>query len=406
VCSKCADVSSQLSFGCLTHTVDWKAGSAGLFDLQQPYPNATGCGYFLNATGETPILMSGYILDATDRVPGEALIMRTLPLTEMTTREPLYGNGSILFKQIRHSIADVLIVSSGDGTAGSVYRNETPMAQECQLSWCVKTIQSSYNWGGYSEEVVNTVFNTTSGPFPWQSFPYETEIENGTDIFYMENITIKVDTLPGERETKEFGTSNTTALSIIQGFTDIFPAFTTMINDSAPPILRYKTWKPGPPWTQTLNFNPWLAPNNVTRHMERLATAMTNVIRSAPSRQDVEGLAFVKETFISVRWEWLAFPLLLLVLSLVFLISTMIKTSKDVETGMWKTSTMPTLIYSLPKEAQGQFTKSSTWNSAKETKKVRIRLLPNMGWRVSGASNLSTSPQLPRPAAQAPRGWI
>jgi hypothetical protein len=405
VCSECVDVKSQLSFACLTHTVDWKADSAGLFDLQQPYPTATGCGYFLNATSENPILMSGYLRDI-NGTPGEVLTMRTLPLTELLTKQPLYGNGSILFKHIRHSIADVLIVFAGDGTAGAVYRNETPVAQECQLSFCVKTIQSSYNWGGYNEEVVNTMFNTTPGAFPWQSFPYETETENGTDIFYMDNITIKVDMLSGERGLKEFGTSNTTASSILQGFRDIFPAFTTTMNESSPSILRYKTWKPEDPWTQTLNFNPWLAPNNVTRHMERLATAMTNVIRSAPSRQDVQGLAFAKQTFISVRWKWLAFPLLLLVLSLVFLVSTMIKTSKDVETGMWKTSAMPTLIYSLPKETQSRFTKSSTWSSTKETKKVRIRLLPNMGWRVSGASHLNTSPQLPRPAAHAPRGWM
>ncbi|KAF1936137.1 hypothetical protein EJ02DRAFT_438724 [Clathrospora elynae] len=408
ICSQCADISSQLSFACVNHTVDWKAGSEGMFDLQQPYPNATGCGYFLNATSENPTLMSGYLLDPVDSSVGEALIMRTLPLTTLTGKEPLYGNGSILFKHVRHSIADLLIVSASNGSADAVYRNTTPVAQECIISWCIKTMKSSYSLGEYSETVVATFLNTTSGPFPWESFPYETELENGTDIFYMENITFRANALssPSEYATKEYGTSNTTASSIITGFNDIFPAFTTMMNESATPVFRYKTWKPGPSWTQFLSFNPWLAPNNVTRHMERLAMSMTNVIRSAPSRNDVIGHAYGNETYISVRWEWLIFPLLLLLLSLAFLVSTMIKTSKDGATGIWKTSAMPALIYSLPKETQGQFTKSSTWSSAKDTKKLRIRLLPDMGWRVSGHSQLSMSPQLPRPAVRAPRGWI
>jgi hypothetical protein len=245
--------------------------------------------------------MSGYLWNTGNLTAGEALIMRTLPLTRIITKEYLYGNGSIYFKHIRHKIQDVLIVSASDGTAGSVYRNETPVAQECHLSWCVKTMKSSYTWGGYSEEVVDAVFNTTSGPFPWQATPYEDETGNYTDILYMENITIKAEDSIGDPEPAHFGVSNATALSIMQGFTDIFPAYTTKTNESAPPILCFKTWKSGTPWHQTLFFNPWVAPNNVTRHIERLATALTNVIRSAPSRQDVEGHAFSKDTFVSVR---------------------------------------------------------------------------------------------------------
>ncbi|OAG20926.1 hypothetical protein CC77DRAFT_989290 [Alternaria alternata] len=406
VCSQCADISADLSFACLSHTVDWTADSQGLFDLEKPYPNATACGYFLNATSDNPTLMSGYLWDTGNLTAGEALVMRTLPLTRVTSKEPLYGNGSVHFKNIRHKIQDVFIVSTSDGTAGSVYRNETPVAQECHLSWCIKTMRSSYTSGGYSEEVLDTVFNTTAGPFPWQSFPANDETGEYFDIFYMDDITLEVEDITDGSKPAKFGVSNTTALSIMQGFTDIFPAYTTQANESAPPILRYKTWRTGPPWHLTLFFNPWVAPNNVTRHMERLATALTNIIRSAPSHQDVDGHAFSKETFVLVRWEWLTFPLVLLVLSFVFLVSTIVKTSKDTGAGIWKTSAMPTLIYSLPKEMQAQFTEPKTWDSSQETKKFRIRLLPKTGWRVSGQSQLSSSPQLPHPTVQAPRGWI
>jgi hypothetical protein len=150
-----------------------------------------------------------------------------------------------------------------------------------------------------------------------------------------------------------------------------------------------------------------MVPNNLTRHVEKLATAMTNRVRSSDSNEMLQGEAFYNEQYVSVQWEWLIFPFLLLTLSLIFLVSTIIKTSKDTSAGIWKTSAMPTLIYSLPKDAQSKLNPISTWNdSDKSSRKVRIKLLPNRGWRVSGVSHLSTSPQLPHPAVQASRGWI
>jgi hypothetical protein len=150
-----------------------------------------------------------------------------------------------------------------------------------------------------------------------------------------------------------------------------------------------------------------MAPNNLTRHVEKLAVAMTNRIRSSESGEMLQGEAFYGEQYILVQWEWLIFPFLLLVLCLVFLVSTIIKTSKDTSTGIWKTSAMPTLIYGLPKDAQSKLSPSSTWNNSdKSSRKVRIKLLPDRGWRVSGVDHLDTSPQLPSLAVQAPRGWI
>jgi hypothetical protein len=366
------------------------------------------CGYFLNATSETPILMSGYLYNPNNSTKGEALIMRALPLTTLFTRERLFNSGSLHFKDLRDTIADVLLVSATNGSAETVYQDAPPVANECVLSWCVQTLRSSYDSGMYHEEVVHTVYNTTAGPSPWIAIPYQTEFENGTDIFYIGDINIGIDHFGDGHNTTQYGTSNETASSIIQGFVDIFPAFSTASNESAKPTMRYKTWSGGPPWIRLLEFNPWLAPNNVTRHMERLATAMTNVIRSVEGNTEIVlGSSYGREVFIRVRWEWLTFPLLLLVLSLVFLISTIVKTSKDVETGIWKTSAMPTLIYSLPKDTQQAYASQSLWknNADQKIKKIKIRLLPNQGWRVSGQT--CTSPT--RAAGsdrEEPPGWI
>lgn len=384
ICSQCADFSSYLKYDCLASKVDWTANTTGGFNLTKDFAIATVCGYFLNSTAAEPILMSGHVIDTNQSWANETLIMRSMPLTTLTTKEPLYGNGSLLFKHMRNTIVDVLIVSSADGTPESVHRRVPPLAQECVLSWCVKTMQSSHAFGTYTEKVVETHINTTAGSFPWIGFPFVDALGAGTDIFYLQDIEIHGSSLDG-RTFSGYGTGNNTALTVIQGFNDIFPSFTTVNNTFEHPVMRYKIYKEGPAYNRVLDFNPWLAPNNISRHMERMAVAMTNIIRSGPSNAMLAGEAFSIETYVEIHWGWLSFPFMLLLLSLVFLVATMMKTSKDGDLGAWKTSAMPALIYSLPPDVQRELSISKNDNSSprRKARKVRIRLFPERGWRVS-----------------------
>jgi hypothetical protein len=84
--------------------------------------------------------------------------MRGLNLWTVPYREEIL-EGSINFKHIRHRIIDFVVAGVKD--AQSVYRNETPTVHECVLSWCVKTISSSYHLGIYKEEVSKTVNTAT-----------------------------------------------------------------------------------------------------------------------------------------------------------------------------------------------------------------------------------------------------
>lgn len=271
-------------------------------------------------------------------------------------------------------------------------------------------MKSSYAAGQYEEEVLSTYLEPkkTTDPWPWTSIPI-----NGSSPFliYEQNLTLSppfhrpYDLRPGTFN-DAYHIDNQTQANVMCFFDDFFPSYYTAANAHAVPSLRFRNYEIGS-FVQELDFNPWQYPNNLTTHMERFANAMTNVVRSSVSRNMLEGVAYQMEPYISVRWAWLAFPFTLLVLSLVFLVLTILRTSGDGEAaGIWKTSAMPTLIYSLPKENQGQFT-SSTWGSGQENhKKTRIKLLPNLGWRVSGHNQLiSRSPRLPL-GARVPRGWI
>jgi hypothetical protein len=402
VCSQCADISEYLTFACIDGRVDWTSNlTGGGFGIEDTYPNATMCGYFLNFTMETPIMMSGYIVDSENdsSIMSEALLMRTVPMVSVFDKTPLFGNGSIKFDHIRNPISDFLIVSAANGTAASVYDAQLPVAQECILSYCVQTIHSSYDWGTYHEKIEKVHYNTTIGPYPWQTREIWTGFQNATDIYYAENFNIDVGPTT-------FGTSNDTAYATMMLFDDFFPStYTSKPNDSKP-LLRYKTWLTGPAYNRVLDYNPWLAPHNVSQHMERLATAVTNVMRSDTSKEMVQGEAYSMENYVAVRWEWITLPLGLLFMSLIFLAATVFKSAHEREqVGILKNSAILTLLHGIPDDMRGKLTRtSSTGTPRAKAKELKVRLHPNGGWRISGHIFSPLTSRVPK--AQPPPGWI
>jgi hypothetical protein len=416
VCSSCIDVTADLdlTFACLHTTIDWSANWTGPIK-SDPFPNGTLCGYFLNYTSDAPLdpsnaptFISGYILDGTgaNSTPGEALLVRTIPLSDFDTKMPYFGFGSIKYQNIRNAILDGLIASAVNGVQG-VYRNETPVVHECILSWCVQTIQSSYDRGLYSENITSTQMNVGEGPYAW---PWE-NIENaaGTSLIYAQDITIKPSNLTRSNSETVYNTTyhidRTTASNAMFFFDDFFPSMYTAANATSEPLLRYKNYLPIGPFTQEVLDNQWQSPNNISRHMERLASALTNVIRSSTSRDMVLGQAYNTETFVDVRWEWLTLPIGLLCVSFVFLAATVSKSAIEIDrVGVYKTSAYATLLYGLPDAMQERITRSgSTRTPRAKAKELKVKLQPNQGWRVSG--NLF-SPFPSKSKNQPPPGWI
>lgn len=66
---------------------------------------------------------------------------------------------------------------------------------------------------------------------------------------------------------------------------------------------------------------------------------MSNTIRSVDTKNSIiTGKAYNNIVFVSVRWGWLTFPLALLLLSIVFLVATIVKTSDSTTAGLWTTT--------------------------------------------------------------------
>jgi hypothetical protein len=68
--------------------------------------------------------------------------------------------------------------------------------------------------------------------------------------------------------------------------------------------------------------------------MTGLASSITNFMRQSSNRGSspniiATGIALKTETYVSVRWPWIALPVAVLLLSTIFLFTTMIRASKE-----------------------------------------------------------------------------
>jgi hypothetical protein len=239
---------------------------------------------------------------------------------------PRYGE-SIDFRDLYFPLIDALIVSAADGTTSSVHANMTPVAQKCAISWCAKTFKSSYAMGQYENIITKAFLNTTAKQqlYPWEVFSDKTA--DAVFSFFHSNISINPSS--SNLTKTKLGVSNETFARTAGFSEDMFPSSIKAANVTAPLWWRVRTYTW---WYNQLRpdtgSNPWLAPNNVTLYLEKLTTAMTNVVRSHSSHEFVEGRAYKQTTFIAVHWEWLTFPIVLFLLSFIFLVATMVKTSK------------------------------------------------------------------------------
>ena len=393
VCGECVDVADMLEFGCHQAPLDWTQNANSF----KQYENGTMCGWFFNATGTRPTLMSGYQIDPATNQSGEVLTTRSLSLVTNVNRRPLFG-GSINFKHIRNPLTDFVVVAPADGPEddkilNSIFRHEKPRAHECILSMCVKRIESSYESAQYTEVVTHRFVNNTPGPYPWtQQKVSEPGTSNPVQYFYFQNITINPGALYSQDNSSGYGMSNNTAFDIITVFDDYLPSFGFRKTNTSATLMKYKTNAEAPTFREYKN-NAWLAPNNVSNHIERLATSLTNMIRFA-SNESVMGDSFGRETLVQVRWPWLSLPLGLLLFTLIFLTATIVRTSVEKEgVGIWKNSAVANIIHGLPDKYRQKFVASQADGTPRTmAKTLSIRMLPTQDWRISG---LSCSPPLP-----------
>lgn len=404
--SECVDASDRLEFKCIRKALDWvqvptPGGESG---LDVTYPNGTSCGWWLKA--DDPLLMTGYSVEQKGPHANETLLGRLQPYYDLFTRDPIPGYEPKLKNVSRNPLMQTIIVSGVD--YDSIRRNATPIAHECVIQWAVKTIESQYTEGTYSEQIHSAVVNSTGPVTPWITETILGQINELTTFsyFYPENITIE-----GANQTK-YSIENTTYVLTVGAFDDLFPAEYVLVNstEESAAMLRYKQYNTINPYSRNVTYNPWMY-NNVSVHMDRLAVAVTNQMRSATN--DVEpvfGSAWDKESIVDVRWWWMSLPLSLLLATGIFLLCTVLRSEKEIhKVGVWKTSAIAPLFHGLPSDMSEKINSEKTHGTPRaKAKEMKVKWIPNKGWRLSGNSVSPTSirsylsPSTPKAESPAP----
>lgn len=376
--SECVDASDRLEFKCLEAKLDWIQSPYSDGEHWATYPNGTACGYWL--ASDPPLLMTGYAVDKGKNFSGETLLTRAQPLIDVFSRNYVLGYEPYL-NNSRNPLAHVVVVSGHD--YDQIHQNATPIAHECMLSWSVSTVISSYSQGGYMETVLNTVINSTRDGSPWDTTPTIVDGEvQGWDYTYHEDVIIK-----GANESI-YRIDNRTHLLTVSLFDDIFPSTYTVVNSTsmADALLRYKEYNTINPYTRNLTYNPFLY-DNITEHFNRMTNAITNSVRAYSSTTEmVAGIAYDLESVVIVRWLWLILPLSLLALTGIFLLATIIRSSREGGT-IYKTSAIATLLYGVPSEMQRKMASANPQGTPRaKAKELKTKWNPKGGWRFSGNS--------------------
>jgi hypothetical protein len=79
--------------------------------------------------------------------------------------------------------------------------------------------------------------------------------------------------------------------------------------------------------------------------MEQVARSTTIQIRTGPNQTEIHGSVHINDRYIHVRWPWMIFPASLVLLSAVFLVTSMTMATRDC--NGWKSSVLPGFHHGL-----------------------------------------------------------
>lgn len=226
-------------------------------------------------------------------------------------------------------------------------------ADQCALSFCVKTYNESVSNGAISSTVLSTWPGRYSGSDVIISPPADKE---------------------GSITSKNFSVDSTTAHGVLGTIgTKFFGNLTVMI-DAVQQITGHV---PSSDIMDALNQT-----SDLYGLMESVATSMTNHIRSV-SASTVPGQMGTVETYVHVRWVWLTLPAVLIVSSAAFLALAMLET-RHKKAEVWKDSSLALIFHGLEQkgESAGMVNTLSGMEDVAKEMKVRLDRGDAEDWRL------------------------
>ena len=203
-----------------------------------------------------------------------------------------------------------------------------PIATECGFWFCVKTLETNVTRGRLVEtelarqpEARRTKADSTVGNRDHYVFVEPTDsveaaksplMVTESSRFWLEDFLHRTLTL--ERQTLSF----------------LYRMRRAANEDQAPALELNKAWTP----TDMVQESMFYFSEELQKKMDNVARSLTKVMRQvdpmAPNRTStVPGVAWIDTVYFQVRWAWLTLPAALVVLSAVFLVATIIRSSRS-----------------------------------------------------------------------------
>ncbi|OCK84484.1 hypothetical protein K432DRAFT_440020 [Lepidopterella palustris CBS 459.81] len=336
---------------CPTGNCTWplfsSLGNYTAVQLVQGITTDYACGYVLNST-----LMVGTFIELDSSKSVLSMTMMATSSPGNNTRLPDDGPqfNSAVFEDIAYPILD-FYVAYMPGGKDAVMRNDTPVMLECMLDWCVKTYESSQAQGVLNETIVSTFTNQTAKRLS------TSELQSG-------NPPVVITPQVGGNTFNVYNQTTYAMSRVLSSYLSLF----ILLDDANSTMTTY-----GGIYDFLLT-----SPYDITPYLDTLGTAISNNLRrKIKGTTTVTGPAWGSQTFVRIHWVWISVPVFLEVASLVFLLCTIVKSSKE-KVGVWKTSALAMLLHGLTGEARHKLDPESSLSEVEATaRKVHVVLSPD-----------------------------
>lgn len=310
VCSRCSNITNSLKMEKQSMSVPSLASYNYTLSNGFYFSTAPNTNYMINATTNKPLLS----LNTTD-------LAVILNFTAITSTGSAYG-----------SAPDV-------------------SATECALYYCVDTYEAAVNRGKFTETVTSNIATSNYSSSPTGSMGSLSNIGIVPETCYVNGTRL-------DNPHSANCTYNVNWLSLLSMSNSLSPL---LKGHGSRPISNRPEWSSDTVEALYGLYGNYTEINSV---FESLASSLTTHARSKVCHSTKNGTAWTTQSYVQVRWPWMALPIALVVLSLVFLVVTVVHTRRQY---IWKSSPLALLFSDLRVDGSKDFRRDPTLKGMEST---------------------------------------
>jgi hypothetical protein len=380
ICSSCTDLSDKI-------VLDQRKGTFGS-SIPGPSNEAPGAAKY------TAFTVRNANLSNTDTAKYNASSASIQPAL-LTANITYDHRDTTSFQGMSTMIASLVIMKAGDDwLEGKVaWKASKATATECALYLCSNMYSAESQNGKLIETVLGSWANRD--PNSYQIDPKSRTVnvtsqkaaveaylaENVGDMLYdpiIQRTNLQL-TIPEAESpdvmsfTRSFNVSYTYIISMTS-FLKTFTSRTSGVRGTDQMV--YPEWDGG----ETPLVNALWESDNLTQTFNNVALSLTNQIRNTaihyPKYQEATGDTLKWAIHVKVQWPYLAFPIAMITLGIVYVLLTIIESTR-LQVPVWKESALPSVLHGLDNETQSLLREVQSHKTGRRADATTVRFGPD-----------------------------